>query len=165
MKDFNRSMTYPNLLMAKDFGITLQLDGSTEKVDGVYQGCNGFDFTQEVIQFREVTSDRWGKANNGRLRLTKLPGNVGGGNLILRRGMSISMSLWQWFELVQNGNWFNQRKIVSITLYECGIPQTVFQFTEAWPTRYRIGEMKTDASNVEIEEVEIAYEGFKRLSV
>lgn len=157
--------TQPTLLMAASFSISLQLNDSKESVDGIFMGCDGFDFTQEVIQFREVTSDRWGRANNGRLRLTKLPGKAVGGNLTLRRGMSISMSLWGWFKLVQDGNWFNQRKIVTLTFYENGIPQTNFVFTEAWPTRYRIGEMKTDASNVELEEVEIAYEGFERINV
>lgn len=159
-------MTYPNLLMAKDFGITLQLDGSTEKVDGVYQGCNGFDFTQEVIQFREVTSERWGKAIKGRSRLTKLPGNAVGGNLTLSRGLHTSKSFWEWFSLVQTGNWFQKRKNVLITFHgEQGKPGADFRFTEAWPTRYRLGEMSTSSSIIEVEELEIVYEGFERMSI
>ena len=72
-------MNKPTLLMASGFSITLQLDGSNDSLDGVFRECDGFDFTQEVIQFREVTNEPWGKASKGRSRLTKLPGNVEGG--------------------------------------------------------------------------------------
>jgi phage tail-like protein len=150
------------VLMSASFAISLKLDDSKDSLDGIFMGCDSFDFTQEVIEFREVTGGRWGKALKGRPQLTKLPSNSAGGNLTLRRGMNVSTSLWKWFESVQDGKWFKQRKIVSLTFHENGSAQTVFKFTEAWPTRYRLGEMKTDASNVQIEEVEIAYEGFER---
>lgn len=158
-------MSEPTLLMAAGFAITLQLDGSNDFLDGTFKECDGFDFTQEVIQFREVTSERWGNANKGRSRLTKLPGNAVGGNLTLRRGMNISKSLWLWFSSVQEGNWFKQRRTISVTFHQGDSPQAAFQFTEAWPTKYRIGEMKTDSSDVEIEDIEIAYEGFERISI
>ena len=155
----------PTLLMASAFSITLQLDGSNDSLDGTFSGCDGFDFTQEVIQFREVTNERWGKASKGRSRLTKIPGNVDGGNITLRRGMTVSKSFWLWFSKVQKGNWFEQRKNISITFHESTGPKAAFRFTEAWPTRCRIGEMETNASDVEIEEIEIAYEGFERISI
>jgi phage tail-like protein len=157
-------MTESTLLMAHSFSISLKLDGSNDFLDGIFMGCDGFDFTQDVIQFREVTGGRWGEAMKGRSLLTKLPGNSVGGNITLRRGMTISKSLWQWFSSVQDGKWFKQRRNISIAFTLGERPDAVFEFSEAWPTRYRIGEMKADASNVEIEEVEIAYEGFKRES-
>ncbi len=158
-------MNNPTVLMAASFAITLKLDGSNDFLDGIFLGCDSFDFTQEVIQFREVTSERWGKANKGRPRLTKLPGNAVGGNLTLRRGMTISKCLWLWFSSVQKGNWFKQRRTILVTFHEASIPRVAFQLTEAWPTKYRIGEMKTDTKDVEIEEIEIAYEGFERISI
>ena len=158
-------MPKSTLLMASSFSITLQLDGSSDSLDGVFQECDGFDFTQEVIEFREVTNERWGNASKGRSRLTKIPGNVAGGNITLRRGMTVSKSFWLWFSKVQKGNWFDQRKTITVTFNEATKPRSAFRFTEAWPTKYRIGEMKTDASDVEIEELEIAYEGFERISV
>lgn len=151
--------------MASGFSIILQLDGSNDFLDGVFMGCDGFDFTQEVIQFREVTNERWGKASKGRSRLTKLPGNAAGGNIILRRGMTISKSFWLWFSLVEKGNWFKQRKTIFVTFRQEKTPQAAFQFTKAWPTQYRIGEMKAATSDVEIEEIEIAYEGFERIAI
>lgn len=153
------------LLMASAFSITLQLDGSDDSVDGIFNECDGFDFTQEVIQFREVTNERWGKATKGRSRLTKIPGNVEGGNMTLRRGMTSSKTLWLWFSKVQKGNWFKQRKNILVAFRDGKKSQAAFRFTEAWPTRYRIGEMKADSGDVEIVELEIAYEGFERISI
>lgn len=157
--------TKPTVLMAGSFAITLQFPESKDSIDGVFMGCDGFDYTQEVIQFREVTSEFWGKNGTakGRSRLTKLPGNASGGNIILRRGMSISTSAWRWFDSVQKGDWYLQRKTISVDFYQHTTIQASFKFTEAWPTKYRIGEMKMDASNVQIEELEIAYEGFSRV--
>lgn len=157
-------MPKSTLLMASGFSITLQLDGSNDSLDGIFRECDGFDFTQEVIQFREVTNGRWGNASKGRSRLIKLPGNADGKNIILRKGMTASKSFWPWFSSVQKGNWFKQRKTISITFYDEGKPGAAFRFTEAWPTKYQIGAMKTDSGDVEIEEIEIAYEGFERIS-
>jgi phage tail-like protein len=156
-------MPEPNLIMANGFSITLQLDGSIDGVDGIFMGCDGFDFTQEVIQFREVTNQRWGNATKGRSRLTKFPGNAVSGNITLRRGMNTSTSFWLWFSSVQEGNWFKQRKNISITFYAEAKPKADFQLTEAWPTSYRLGDMTTNSSDVQIEELEIAYEGFERI--
>lgn len=156
-------MTKPTVLMACRFAITLQLPDSKDSIDGVFMECDGFDYTQEVIQFREVTSELWGKNKvKGLSRLTKLPGNASGGNIILRRGMSISRSAWKWFDSVQKGDWYLQRQTISIDFYEHTTIGASFKFAGAWPTKYRIGEMKSDASNVQIEELEIAYEGFSR---
>ncbi|AUB42197.1 Bacteriophage T4, Gp19, tail tube [Nostoc flagelliforme CCNUN1] len=66
---------------------------------------------------------------------------------------------------MQEGNWFKQRRTISVTFNQGTTPQVAFQFTEAWPTKYRIAEMKTDTSDIEIEEIEIAYEGFERISI
>ena len=79
--------------------------------------------------------------------------------------MTISKSFWLWFSKVQKGNWFEQRKTITVNFNEAKKAKAAFRFTEAWPTKYRIGEMKTDSSDVEIEEIEIAYEGFERISV
>jgi phage tail-like protein len=154
-----------SFLHASNFYLSLKLDGSTESVDAIFRECQGFDYTQDVIEFCEVTGERWGSANRGRVLRTKLPGNDKSGNLTLVRGMTRSMALWNWFELVRDGNWFQRRKNAQLTIYDQGKASASFEFTEAWPMRYRIADVKADAQELEIEEVEIAYEGFRRLKV
>ena len=152
-------------LMSDGFGINLQLDDSNNSSDGVFSSCSEFDFSQEVIEFREVTNQRWGKASKGLSRLTKLPGNVAGGNITLRRSVYVSRCFWLWFSSVQKGNWFEKRKTMTITLYQKNDAKSCFQFTEAWPTKYRIGEMKSNTAEIQVQQIEIAYERFERISV
>ncbi|MEH2364200.1 phage tail protein [Nostoc sp.] len=153
----------PVFLTASNFHLDLKLDGSSDVVDAVFLECQGFNYSQDVIEFSEVTSGRWGKANKGKLVHTKLPGNAKSGNLTLLRGMTSSMALWNWFELTKDGNWAKQRKNALITIHEDGKPQARFELTAAWPSRYKIADVKANSQDMEIEEVEIAYEGFKRV--
>jgi phage tail-like protein len=158
------SLKTPVFLTNSNFYLSLKLEGSTDAVDAIFKECQGFDYSQDVIEFCEVTGGRWGKARDGKLLRTKLPGNSRTGNLTLLRGMTSSMAVWNWFKSIQDGKWYEKRKNALLTIYEGGIPQTSFQFTAAWPTKYRISDVKADGQDVEIEEVEIAYEGFERLN-
>jgi phage tail-like protein len=153
----------PVFLTTADFYLSLKLDDSIDAVDAIFMECKGFDYTQDTIEFCEVTGGRWGKASKGKVLRTKLPGNTKTANLTLLRGMTSSMALWNWFKLVEDGNWFKKRKNAVLTIYEGGSPQARFEFTAAWPTRYRISDLKSSGQDLEIEEVEIAFEGFKRI--
>lgn len=147
------------------FHLDLKLDGSSDVVDAIFAECQGFNYSQDVIEFSEVTSGRWGKANKGKFVRTRLPGHAKSGNLTLLRGMTSSMALWNWFELTQDGNWAEQRKNALLTIYGDGKPQAIFELTAAWPTRYKFSDVKSNSQQLEIEEVEVAYEGFKRLKI
>ena len=155
----------PVFFTASNFYLDLKLDGSSNVVDAVFLECQGFNYSQDVIEFSEVTSGRWGKANKGKFVQTKLPGHAKSGNLTLLRGMTSSMALWNWFELIQDGNWAKQRKNALLTIYEGGKPQARFELTAAWPTRYKISDVKSNSQEIEVEEVEVAYEGFKRVKI
>jgi phage tail-like protein len=158
-----KSSRSPVYITASNFYLHLKLDGSSDLVDAVFLECQGFNYSQDVIEFSEVTSGRWGKANKGKVVQTKLPGNAKSGNLTLLRGMTNSMAVWKWFELTMDGNWAKQRKNALLTIYEDGKPQASFQLTAAWPSRYKIADVKSNSQEIEIEEVEVAYEGFKRV--
>lgn len=153
----------PAILTNSNFYLKLSLDGSVDSVDGIFLECQGFNYNQEVIEFHEVSQGRWGKASKGKVLHTKLPGNLQCGNLTLRRGMTSSKTLWKWFELVETGNWFKQRKNALLTIYEDGMANAAFEFTSAWPTGYKISDVKANGQEIEIEEVDVAYEGFKRM--
>jgi phage tail-like protein len=152
----------PEFLTAANFYIGLKLDGSSEPVDAIFLECQGITHAQDVIEFCEVTPKRWAKASKGQVIRTKLPGNFRSGNITLRRGMTKSNTFWNWFELVQEGNWAKQRKNASMTIYGESRPQAQFEFTGAWPTSYKVSDVKSNSQEIEIEEVEIAFEGFKR---
>lgn len=151
------------ILTAHRFYLELSLNGSQDSVDGVFLECQGFKRTQDAIEISEVTSNKWGAAKNGLVVRTKIPGNVKSGNITLRRGMTSSVTLWQWFEAVQEGKWAAQRKNASLTIYnQAGQVQARFELTGAWPASYKIADVSARSSEIEIEEVEVAFEEFKR---
>ncbi len=151
------------ILTPHRFYLKLQLDGSNEQVDGIFLECQGFKRTQDPIEICEVTPNKWGTAKKGLVVRTKLPGNVKSGNITLRRGMTSSMALWNWFQSVQLGNWAKQRRNASLTIYnQAGEPQAMFNLAGAWPASYKIADVNARSTDIEIEELEIAFEEFER---
>ena len=154
---------FPEILTTCRFYLELKLDGSQDPVDAYFMDCKGFKRTQDVIEACEVTPQKWAKAKYGQVVRTKVPGNVKSNNLVLRRGLTCSGTLWKWFEAVQAGKWSEQRKSGSLTVYDqAGSIQARFEFQGAWPTSYILSDLSASSNELEIEEVEVAFEEFTR---
>lgn len=154
---------FPEILTTCRFYLELKLDGSKEPVDAYFMECKGFKRTQDVIEFCEVTPQKWAKASRGNVVRTKVPGNVKSTNLVLKRGMTCSMTLWNWFKAVQEGKWKEQRKNGSLSIYDQqGTIQARFEFSGAWPTSYTLADVNSSSNELEIEELEVAFEEFTR---
>ena len=154
------------LLTSSRFYLELRVDGSDDRIDGYFTECAGFERTQEVIEFCQVTPQKWGKDSNavGRVIRNKMPGNSKSSNLILRRGMTTSKMFWEWFNAVEQGNWAKQRRNGDLTLYDQGGDEKArFRFSGAWPIKYKIGDVGASKAEFEIEEVELAVDEFKRI--
>lgn len=154
-----------DLVSASNFSIELDLGNSIYSADGIFRECQGLHHSQEAIEFCEVTNSTWGTAKNkGQVVRTKLPGNAKSGNVTLRRGLFKSMAIWDWLEEVREGEWAKKRQDCTLTFRDCNsITAVRLKLIAAWPTSYRIGDVKADASEIAIEELEIAFEGFQRI--
>ncbi|NMF65526.1 phage tail protein (plasmid) [Brasilonema octagenarum UFV-E1] len=149
-------------LTAHNFYLELILDGSGQ-ADAVFLECQGFQCTQDVIEVCEVTSNKWGQAQKGLPVRTKVPGNVKIGNLTLRRGASNSLTFWNWFKAVQEGNWANQRQDLALNILNKATQRKArYELSGAWPTNYKISDVNARSNELALEELEIAFEGFKR---
>ncbi len=157
---------FPELLSTSRFYLELQLADSVEAIDAYFMECQGFQTHQEVIEISEVTPQMWGQTGNSRGRVvrTKIPGNVHYTNLILRRGLTISMTLWTWLDRVQEGAWAAQRRDGSLTLYnQSSEPQFRFEFKRAWPLGYGILDLNVSGGELQIETLEVAVEELRRV--
>jgi phage tail-like protein len=153
----------PEVLTNCRFYVELTLDGSLDPVDAYFMDCKGFKRTQEIVEVTEVTAQSWGTAKSGHVVRSKIPGNVKTNNITLRRGLTKSPTLWQWFDSVQAGNWGKQRRNGSISIYDqAGIVQARFTFYRAWPTSYVLTDFNAGSNEIEIEEMELAVEAFVR---
>lgn len=159
---------FPEVLTNSRFYLEIKLNGSKDSVDGYFMECSGFEATQEAIEICEVTPQLWGKKGNtkGRVVRTKLPGNTKYTNLVLRRGLTCSMTLWNWIQSVQNSGWADERRDGSLVLYnQAAEEQFRLEFKRAWPIRYKLADVSAAGSDHEIEEVEVAIEELKRVNV
>ncbi len=157
---------FPEILSICRFYLELKLDGSNDHVDGYFMECSGFKATQQSIEFSEVTPQKWGKDGKswGRVVSTKIPGNVSYTNITLRRGLTCSMTFWNWIQAVQDGNWHQQRRDGSLVIYnQASIEQFRFEFKRAWPTGYTISDVHAAHGELEVEEIEIVVEELKRV--
>lgn len=157
-------LSFPEMLLASRFYLELILDGNQGDGDVIFLECQGFKRHQEAIEVAEVTPGQWANAKFGQVRRTKMPGNVKTDNIILRRGMSKSLSLWEWFASVEAGQWGDQLREGSLVVYnQAGKEQVRFNFRGAWPVRYSIADLNAQSSDIEIEELEMAVEQFVRV--
>ena len=155
----------PEILTARLFYLGLIISENSD-ADCYFLECQGFKRTQDAIEISEVTSQTWGAQGKakGQVVRTKLPGNVKSGNLTLRRGITNSMDFWTWFEKVQQGNWAAQRRLAALSIYNQAHKEVArFELAGAWPSSYKIADVNARSTDIEIEEVEIAFEEFKRV--
>jgi phage tail-like protein len=105
----------------------------------------------DVIEYRNGND----KANE----VLKLPGLARYGNVILRRGLIGSLSLYQWWNEVRNGNTGASRNVV-ISLQSEDHSQVVmtWKLLRAWPVRYKAFGLSGKGQEVAMEELELAFE-------
>lgn len=157
----------PEVLANSKFYVELILDNDSI-CDAFFQDCSGFKRTVETIEIAEVTPEKWGRSGNGygRVRRTKMPGNVKSDTITLKRGLMNSMNLWYWFKAIEEGDWHNQYRSGDIAIYNQGAwAEARFRFKGAWPVSYSIGELSSGGNELMIEELELCVDEFYRVEL
>ena len=94
----------------------------------------------------------------------KLPGLVKYGNISLKWGITDSTVVYDWFKQVQDGKTSEARKNVAIILMdEAGDDANRWEFTNAWPVKYKAPDLNAKGNDIAIENLDIAHEGMKRV--
>jgi phage tail-like protein len=131
----------------KSFSFVVEIDGVAA---ATFKSVSGLAAEAEVIQFRELGSPH----------TLKLPGRIRYPNVTLRRGLTTSRDLWDWWETVRDGNL--QRRTVLITLVDdSGQPVLRWTLREAWPVKWELSELDAAKNEVAIETLELAHEGLE----
>jgi phage tail-like protein len=135
----------------RNFRFRLEIGGIAE---AHFSECTGFDITTDVIDYREGD-----EATNVR----KLPGLNKYGNITLKRGITDSIDLYNWYQDVVDGNTVRQAVTVAV-LDESGGEKARFEIREAWPMKYDPMDLNAKGNDVSIETLELANEGVKRIA-
>ena len=147
------------------FMLQMDVDGSNGREDITFRECIGLELAQDLISIYETTPQKWAIANIGRVVRTKIPGNIKVENLVFRRGMTSSTTLWNWIEAVYSGGWSEQRRDGSLTVFnQAGDAQMRLDIIRAWPVRYQAADVKSDGDLIEIEELEVAFDMIERVT-
>jgi phage tail-like protein len=133
----------------KNYSFLVEIDGIASSA---FKSVSGLGAEAEVIEYREgsdpLTSSR------------KLPGRVEYPNVVLRRGLSTSRDLWDWWQTVVDGT--VERRDVSITLLDDSrTPVLRWHVRNAFPVKIQASDLEAEGNEVVIETIELAHEGLE----
>jgi phage tail-like protein len=133
-------------------------EGEPEPLDmcaGSFSECTGLEGTMEPKVIKE------GGRNNGPLQRC---GPVSYATVILKRGMSETRDLWNWFEQITSGA-YAQRVDVDIELLDRSGDAPVITWTlkNALPIKFKAADLSAKNSEVSIEELHLAHEGLSHV--
>lgn len=140
----------PHPFTTFNFAVEIKLDPISQRVcDAAFSDCDGLEMTMEAKTIRE------GGNNTRQHRLT---GPVAYGQLTLKRGMTGTFHLWDWFtEISQNPG---LRADAEVVVY-AGDGKTVmasYLLTRCVPVKLKGPALSAASGGVAIEELQLAYE-------
>lgn len=135
------------------FEVVLNLDnppgGVTNPLcNAAFADCNGLDMTMEPKTYQSGGDNQ---------RQTHRPGPVTYGRLTLRRGMTDTLHLWEWFAAaVRPGR--NMKAQGEITLWDAnGTPRLTFVLQDCLPAKISGPTFDARNSQIAIEELQLVY--------
>ena len=133
----------------KNYSFLVEIDGIASSA---FKSVSGLAAEAEVIEYREgsdpVTSSR------------KLPGRVEYPNVVLKRGLTTSRDLWDWWRTVVDGT-IDRRGVAITLLDDARTPVLRWLLLNAFPVKIQASDLEAEGNEVVIETIELAHEGLE----
>jgi len=124
---------------------------------GAFKECAGLGSEHAVVDHK--ASDPQGAPI-----MKKIPGNMKYTDVTLKRGMTDSMDIWKWRQMVEEGKVSEARKNGSIVLYSAaGAEIARWNLVNAWPSKITGPSVNAGSDEVAVEELTIVHEGYERV--
>lgn len=118
---------------------------------GAFAECTGLEATMEPKVIKE------GGRNCGPVQRA---GPVTFGTVVLKRGMTQTRDLWNWFNLVTSQHKYAYRLAAIITMYSMeGKAVLAWQLAKAMPIKFKTSDLNARGTEVGVEELHLAHEG------
>jgi phage tail-like protein len=119
---------------------------------GAFAECTGLEATMEPKVIKA------GGSNYGPAQRV---GQVTFATVILKRGMTATRDLWNWFQLVAGGS-YSYRLDARITMQApSGQPVLTWVLERALPTKFKAADLNGKGTDIGIEELHLAHEGLR----
>jgi phage tail-like protein len=133
----------------RNFRFRLEIGGISE---AHFSEVTGFDITTDAIDYREGDEPT---------HVRKLPGLTKYGNVTLKRGITDSMDIYNWYKDIVAGK-IRRETVAIVVIDEKGDDKARFQITDAWPSKYDPMDLNAKGNDVAIETLELVNEGVER---
>ena len=144
----NETVIYP--FTAFDFAVEINAPGVATKVcNAAFSECDGLEMTMEVKTIRE------GGNNGKQIRLT---GPLSYGQLTLKRGMTATFDLWDWFSAMLTNAALRADAEVVVFAANGTTERARFILTRCVPIKLKAPALNAKDGIVAIEELQLAYE-------
>lgn len=123
---------------------------------GAFAECTGLEATMEPKVIRQ------GGVNYG---AAQRAGQVTFATVVLKRGMTTTRDLWNWFQLVAGGA-YAVRLSAEIRMQDAaGATQLTWGLKRALPVKFKAADLNARGTDVGIEELHLAHEGLQLLGL
>ena len=126
--------------------------GAVNICSGAFSECTGLEATMEPKVIKE------GGANYGAAQRV---GPVTFATVVLKRGMTSTRHLWEWFALVAGGA-SPYRLDARVEMRNvAGTPVLTWQLERALPVKFKAADLNAKGSDIGVEELHLAHEGLR----
>lgn len=142
-------MPYP----AKKYNYKILIEGLTR---AGFSEVSAAEWSTEPIEYREGTDPV--------MTASKMPGLSKYGPITLKWGMSTDKEFTDWVLQISQGT--VERKKITIQCMDDANKAVVaaWEVVNAWPSKYTAPDLKADDNGAAFESIEMAHEGFKRIT-
>jgi phage tail-like protein len=134
---------------AFNFSVEISLDGDAPLCDAAFAECDGLELSQEVKTIREG-------GNNG--VQVRCAGPAAYGSLTLKRGLTDSFDLWDWFERAIEDPSLVAHAEVVLYAEDGDTPRVSWVLGGCRPLKVKAPALNAKDGLVAVEELQIAYE-------
>jgi phage tail-like protein len=139
---------------AFNFSIEITKEGDARPLcAAAFADCDGLEMSMDVKTIRE------GGANWKHVRLT---GPLTYGNLTLKRGMTASTDLWDWFDATSFDPSLRASALVVVLAADGRTERARFVLDRCVPIKVKAPALNAKDGSVAIEELQLAYESLTR---
>jgi phage tail-like protein len=115
-------------------------------------------FFEVILPDGRVEAVEYRNGNERSAEPRKLAGCVSYGNLVLKRGVTASLELYEWWNEVRNGSLQTRDVLVQLQSEDRQTIVLSWRFRRAWPVRYGFEPLGTSPCGPAVEFIELTFE-------